>query len=117
MNSENLYEHFCSMTFNLSCFKNIGEIETKLIIGLDGLDVQDDAIIIKSKNENGMYDYVLVQRYSFMRSITYKNVIEFLEDTIKDKHSKDMLKDIVECPGRTNPRSLRTFELVWEIAI
>lgn len=117
MDSQSLHEIFYNTTFEMSCFKDMLEVETKPLIGLDGLDVTDYTILIKSQNHNGAYDYYLVQKYPFLPHITYKTVLEFLEGALTDKTASDCLRDIVECPGRVNKNSLRVFELVWDTPV
>jgi hypothetical protein len=106
--NDRIHDQFSIMTFEVSCFKTIEDIDNKPLRGLDGNIVSSDMILIRDGA-----NYYIASSYIHPH-FTYKIVLETLEDKLTDKTRSDVLVDIVEASGRTNKNSIRVFDLVWE---
>ena len=109
--------------FQLCCFKSCQEVYEKPLLDSKKNLVQDPMIIIKNQNpfNDKVCNYYVVHRY-IHANMLYLNIIKQLEDQMTTVEVTDDLPDcepvlmeIRECKtNRTNPSSLRMFELVWD---
>ena len=86
---------------------------------MDGELVYDDIIIVRSRTDSPSrkkptsYNYYTVTKI-IRPNITYSNVLECVEDKLQEKTREHCLREIVEVSGRSNHKSIRMFDLVWE---
>lgn len=114
---------FSLLGFKTSCFKSTIEVYEKPLIDSNGERVYDDTIIIKHQHplKPEICNYYIIHKYIYP-IMSYKAVLQHLESNLtleevsyENPEFELVLKDIRECgPPRTNPTSIRMFELVWE---
>lgn len=108
-----LRDKFPAMTFEVACFQNTGEIDTKPLLGSNRLPVCEEMVLLQDNDGQEGVDYYAVYLYSDSY-ISYRSVLQQLETTLS--HTKDnthSLQEVREVTSTNNPHSLRRFELVW----
>ena len=109
--------------FKVWCFKTCEEINEKLLLDSNGNIVTDTKIIIKNQNpfNERVCNYYVIHRHLY-HDILYLHILQQLEEQLTTSEvtnnlpkCEPVLTEIRECKtNRTNKKSIRMFELVWE---